>query len=257
MTNRISTREAFMLLEGKTALVTGGGQGIGKVIALTLAAQGADVAVCDINQENLDATEQEIKALGREAMGVSADVTSYEQAVECVDKIVDRWGKIDILIANAGITKDMLMLKMAPADFEKVIQVNLTGTFNFVKAVYRPMMKQRSGRIIGIASVIGLMGNAGQANYAASKAGIIGLIKSVAKELAARGVTANAIAPGYIQTKMTDILSDDVKGKIMSTIPMNKLGQPQDVANAALFLSSDLAAYVTGQVITVDGGMVM
>ncbi len=246
-----------MLLQGKTALVTGAGQGIGKTIALTLASQGADVAVCDISEETARQTAAEIEAMGRRSVAVKVDVTAFPQAQEMADKIVDTWGKIDILIANAGITRDGLMLKMTEEDWDRVIKVNLTGTFNCVKAVYRTMMKQKSGRIIAISSVIGLMGNAGQANYAASKAGVIGLIKSVARELASRGVTANAIAPGYIQTRMTDVLSEEVKDKIRAGIPMQKLGTPQDVANTALFLASDLASYVTGQVIPVDGGMVM
>ena len=246
-----------MLLKGKTALITGAGQGIGKTIALTFAAQGASVAVCDISEETVRQTADEIRALGVESMALKADVSSMSDAQAVTDKMIDTWGKMDILVANAGITRDGLMLKMTPEDWDLVLKINLTGAFNFIKAAYRPMMKQRSGRIIGMASVIGLMGNAGQANYAASKAGLIGLIKSVAKELAARGVTANAIAPGYIRTKMTDVLKDEVKQQILTRVPMGELGTPQDVANAALFLASDLASYVTGQVIPVDGGMVM
>ena len=246
-----------MRLKDKVALITGGARGIGRAIGLTFAREGADIAVADVNLEIAQQTVLEIQDLGRKAMALEMDVTNYEKVEEGVNKILDKMGKVDILVNNAGITKDNLLLRMSQADWDAVINVNLKGTFNCIKAVSRPMIKQRSGRIISIASIIGLMGNPGQANYAASKAGIIALTKTVAKELASRNVNANAVAPGFIQTEMTAKLSEEVKKKMLEAIPLAKLGTPQDVANICLFLASDEASYITGQVITIDGGMVM
>ena len=246
-----------MRLKDKVALVTGGARGIGRAIALTFAREGADIVVADVNLEIAQQTVLEIQDLGRKAMALEMDVTSYEKVEEGINKILDKMGKVDILVNNAGITKDNLLLRMSQADWDAVINVNLKGTFNCIKAVSKPMIKQRSGRIISIASIIGLIGNPGQANYAASKAGIIALTKTVAKELASRNVNANAVAPGFIQTEMTAKLPEDIKKKMLEAIPLAKLGTPQDVANICLFLASDEASYITGQVITIDGGMVM
>jgi 3-oxoacyl-[acyl-carrier protein] reductase len=246
-----------MRLEGKVALITGGARGIGQAIALTFAREGADIVVADVNLEMAQKTALEIQDLGRKAMALEMDVTNYEKVEEGINKILDKMGKVDILVNNAGITKDNLVMRMSQADWDAVINVNLKGTFNCIKAVSRPMIKQRSGRIISIASIIGLMGNPGQANYAASKAGIIALTKTVAKELASRNVNANAVAPGFIQTEMTAKLPEEIKKKMLEAIPLAKLGTPQDVANICLFLASDEASYITGQVITIDGGMVM
>jgi 3-oxoacyl-[acyl-carrier protein] reductase len=246
-----------MRLKDKVALITGGARGIGKAIALTFAREGANIVVADVNLETAQVTATEIEGLGRKALALEIDVTSYEKVEEGINKILDKMGKVDILVNNAGITKDNLLLRMSPADWDAVIDVNLKGTFNCIKAVIRPMIKQRSGKIISIASIIGLMGNPGQANYAASKAGIIALTKTVAKELASRNINANAVAPGFIQTAMTDKLPEDLKKKMMEAIPLAKLGTPEDVANVCLFLASDESSYITGQTITIDGGMVM
>lgn len=246
-----------MRLIGKVALITGGARGIGQAIAMTFAKEGADIVVADVNLEIAQKTASEIEVLGRKAMALEMDVTSYEKVEEGINKILDKMGKVDILVNNAGITKDNLLLRMSPADWDAVINVNLKGTFNCIKAVTRPMIKQRSGKIISIASIIGLMGNPGQANYAASKAGIIALTKTVAKELASRNINANAVAPGFIQTEMTARLPEDIKKKMMEAIPLAKLGTPQDVANVCLFLASGESNYITGQTITIDGGMVM
>jgi len=246
-----------MRLKDKVALVTGGARGIGQAIALTFAREGADIVVADVNLEIAQKTGLEIEALGRKALALEMDVTNYEKVEEGINKILDKMGKVDILVNNAGITKDNLLLRMSQADWDAVINVNLKGTFNCIKAVTRPMIKQRSGRIISIASIIGLMGNPGQANYAASKAGIIALTKTVAKELASRNINANAVAPGFIQTEMTAKLPEDIKKKMLEAIPLAKLGTPQDVANTCLFLASEESSYITGQVITIDGGMVM
>ena len=246
-----------MRLKDKVALVTGGARGIGQAIAMTFAKEGADIVVADVNLEIAQKTASEIEALGRKAMALEMDVTSYEKVEEGINKILDKMGKVDILVNNAGITKDNLLLRMSQADWDAVINVNLKGTFNCIKAVTRPMIKQRSGKIISIASIIGLMGNPGQANYAASKAGIIALTKTVAKELASRNINANAVAPGFIQTEMTAKLPEDIKKKMMEAIPLAKLGTPQDVANVCLFLASEESNYITGQTITIDGGMVM
>ncbi len=246
-----------MRLKDKVALITGGARGIGQAIAMAFAKEGADIAVADVNLETAQKTASEIELLGRNALPLEMDVTSYEKVEEGVNKILDKMGKVDILVNNAGITKDNLLLRMSQAEWDAVINVNLKGTFNCIKAVSRPMVKQRSGRIISIASIIGLMGNPGQANYAASKAGIIALTKTVAKELASRNINANAIAPGFIQTEMTAKLSEDIKKRMLEAIPLAKLGTPGDVANLCVFLASDESSYITGQTIIIDGGMVM
>jgi len=246
-----------MRLKDKVALVTGGARGIGQAIAMTFAREGADIVVADVNLELAQRTALEIEALGRKALALEMDVTDYAKVENGVNKILDKFGKVDILVNNAGIAKDNLILKMSQPEWDAVINVNLKGTFNCIKAVSRPMVKQRSGKIISIASIIGLVGNAGQANYAASKAGIIALTKTVAKELASRNINANAVAPGFIQTEMTASLPEALKAKMREAIPLAKLGTPQDVANVCLFLASVDSNYITGQVITVDGGMVM
>lgn len=247
----------MMRLEGKVALITGGARGIGREIAMTLAKEGADIVIWDVNLSDARNTCKEIESLGRKTLAEQVDVTNFEMVETAVNKILDKYGKLDILVNNAGITKDNLLLRMSQQEWDAVLSVNLKGTFNCTKAVFRPMSKQRSGRIVNIASIIGIIGNYGQANYAASKAGIIALTKTAARELAARNVTVNAIAPGFIQTEMTAKLPEDVKAKMMSAIPMAKLGTPKDVANACLFLASNEADYITGQTIVVDGGMVM
>ncbi|MHB8155340.1 MAG: 3-oxoacyl-[acyl-carrier-protein] reductase [Candidatus Omnitrophota bacterium] len=246
-----------MRLEGKVALITGGARGIGQAIAMTFAKEGADIVVADVNLEIAQKTALDIEGLGRKAMALAMDVTNYDLVEEGINKILDKMGKVDILVNNAGITKDNLILRMSQADWDAVINVNLKGTFNCIKAVSRPMIKQRSGRIISIASIIGLIGNPGQANYAASKAGIIALTKTVAKELASRNINANAVAPGFIQTEMTAKLSEEIKKKMLEAIPLGKLGTPEDVAQVCLFLASPESSYITGQTITIDGGMVM
>ena len=246
-----------MRLKDKVALITGGARGIGQAIAMTFAREGADIVVADVNLEIAQKTASEIESLGRKALALEMDVTNYDLVEAGINKILDKMGKVDILVNNAGITKDNLLLRMSQADWDAVINVNLKGTFNCVKAVCRPMIKQRSGRIISIASIIGLMGNPGQANYAASKAGIIALTKTVAKELASRNINANAVAPGFIQTEMTAKLSEEIKKKMLEAIPLGKLGTPEDVANVCLFLASQESSYITGQTITIDGGMVM
>ena len=245
------------MLDGKVAVVTGAGQGIGKAIALTLAKNGADVVISDINEETLAAAVEEVRALGRRVEGVVCNVADFDSCKALVDRTLETLGQLDVWVNNAGITRDNLLMRMTPEDFDLVLSVNLKGTFNGCKAALPKITKGGGGRIINMASVIGLMGNLGQANYAASKAGAIGLTRSLAKEYARRKITVNAIAPGYIQTPMTDVLSDKVKEQIQAAIPLNALGTPEDVANAALFLASDLASYITGQVIQVDGGMVM
>ncbi|MFH1782923.1 MAG: 3-oxoacyl-[acyl-carrier-protein] reductase [Candidatus Omnitrophota bacterium] len=244
-------------LEGKVALITGGARGIGKEIALRFAQEGANIALCDVDLEEAQKTAKEIEALGRESLALKVDVTSSKDVQDMVDKILDKFKKVDILINNAGITKDNLMLRMNEEDWDKVIAVNLKGTFLCTKIVSKVMLKQKFGKIVCLASIIGIMGNAGQANYAASKAGIIGLTKSVAKELASRGITVNAIAPGFIRTAMTDKLSEDVKKMMLDAIPLKRFGEAKDVADLALFLSSESSSYITGQVIKIDGGMVM
>ena len=246
-----------MKLKDRVAIVTGGARGIGREIALTLAREGASIAICDVNEEALSLTKAEIEAISRQCTVSIVDVGDYASCEEMVNKTLDKFGKIDILINNAGITRDSLLMRMKEEDWDAVLRVNLKGAFNFTKAVCRAMIKQRYGKVVNIASIIGIMGNAGQANYAASKAGLIGLTKSSAKELASRGINVNAIAPGFIKTSMTDKLTDEQKEGMLKLIPLNSLGSPSDVANLALFLVSDSASYITGEVIKVDGGMVM
>ncbi|OIO32976.1 MAG: 3-oxoacyl-[acyl-carrier-protein] reductase [Candidatus Omnitrophica bacterium CG1_02_40_15] len=246
-----------LVLEGKLAIITGGARGIGKEIAMLFAKEGANIAICDVNLEEAEKTAKEIQDLGRESLAFKVDVTEQSQIQGMVDKILDKFNKIDILINNAGITKDNLLLRMSEEEWDKVIAVNLKGTFLCTKIVSKVMLKQRFGKIVNLASIIGIMGNAGQANYAASKAGIIGLTKSVAKELASRNICVNAIAPGFIKTDMTARLPEEVQKKMLSVIPLARFGEAKDVADLALFLSSGSSSYITGQVIQVDGGMVM
>jgi 3-oxoacyl-[acyl-carrier protein] reductase len=245
------------LLEGQVAIVTGAAQNIGKAIALSLARMGADVAVVDVNLEKAEETAGEITGLGRRSLALQVDVTDGTAVDGCVQKVMDNLGGVDILVNNAGITRDALLLRMKEEEWDSVIAVNLKGTYNFTKAVARPMVKARRGRIVNIASVIGVMGNAGQSNYAASKAGIIGMTKAVAKEFASRGITVNAIAPGFIQTAMTEVLSEKARESLMALIPLQRLGASSDVADVVSFLVSPAAGYVTGQVVHVDGGMIM
>ncbi|KEO81927.1 3-oxoacyl-[acyl-carrier-protein] reductase [Tumebacillus flagellatus] len=246
------------MLKDKVALVTGGSRGIGRAICLELAEQGAKVVV---NYAGSQAAAEEVVALikekGGEAVAVQGDVAVYADAEKMVSATTETFGRIDILVNNAGITRDNLLIRMKEDEWDAVLNTNLKGVFNVTKAAARPMMKQRVGRIINITSVVGLMGNPGQANYVSAKAGVIGLTKSNAKELASRGITVNAVAPGYIETDMTDNLGDDVKGKLFEAIPLSRLGRPEDIANAVSFLASDRSGYITGQVLTVDGGMVM
>lgn len=246
-----------MHLQGKTALVTGGAQGIGKAIAVTLAKAGADVAVSDINMEAAEATAKELSALGVKAAAIQGNVADPEAAKEMVDKAAAELGKLDILVNNAGITRDNLIMRMKEEDWDLVLDVNLKGAFNCAKAALKHMSKAKSGRIINIASVVGAMGNAGQANYVASKAGLIGLTKTIAREYASRGITANAVAPGFIDTAMTQALPENVREDIMKQIPLARLGTAEDVAGAVGFLASERASYVTGMVLHVNGGMYM
>ena len=246
------------LLDGKVAVVTGAARGIGKAIALEFAKEGANVAFTDLAiDENGKATEAEIAALGVKAKGYASNAANFEETHAVIDQIIKDFGRIDILVNNAGITKDNLIMKMSEDDFDAVIATNLKGAFNCIKHVSRQMLKQRGGRIINISSVSGVMGNAGQANYCASKAGIIGLTKSVARELGSRGITSNAVAPGFIRTEMTDVLPEDVKKAMGEQIPLKHFGETKDIAEAVAFLASDEAAYITGQVLQVDGGMAM
>jgi 3-oxoacyl-[acyl-carrier protein] reductase len=244
-------------LSGKNALVTGAGRGIGREISLTLARAGANVCICDIDLASAQATASEIEALGRSSAAFQCNVAQSSEIEQLFKNFLAKFQQIDILVNNAGITKDGLVLRMKEEDWDLVLDINLKSVFLCCKEASRLMMKARYGKIINIASVVGLMGNAGQANYSASKAGIIGFTKSLAREFATRNVTVNAVAPGFIQTAMTDKLSAQDKEKLASQIPMQKLGMPGDVANAVLFLSSALADYITGQVLVVDGGLVM
>lgn len=244
------------MLEGKIALVTGAAKGIGRAIALALAADGATVVVnYNGSKERAEQVVEEIKALGADGMAYQCNVADTAATADMVKEVIKTYGKLDILVNNAGITRDNLIMKMSEEDFDAVIDANLKGCFNTIKAVSRQMLKQRAGRIINITSVSGILGNAGQANYAASKAGIIGLTKTVAKEFGARGITANAVAPGFVKTAMTDALSDEQKQAMYKLIPLGALGETQDIANAVKFLVSDDARYITGVVLKVDGGM--
>jgi 3-oxoacyl-[acyl-carrier protein] reductase len=244
-------------LNDKVALVTGSARGLGQAIALKLAEAGADLALCDLNAEWVEETAEKVRALGRRAECYGVNVADGESVNEGIKAVTKDFGKIDVLVNNAGITKDGLMMRMSEDDWDAVLNVNLKGTFLCTKAAMRGMMKQRSGTIVNIASVIGLMGNAGQANYAASKGGVISFSKTVAKELASRNVRCNAVAPGFIRTAMTDALDEEVQNKMKELIPLSRFGEPEDVANVVLFLASDASAYVTGQVISTCGGMVM
>lgn len=243
-----------MKLKDKVAVVTGAGSGIGEAIGRLFAAEGATVIVCDIIPE----TAQKVSsAIGGNSIAFKVDVASSKEVDDTVKQVIEKFGRIDVLVNNAGITKDTLLLRMTDDDWERVLKVNLTGTFFFTRAAIRHMMKARSGRIINVSSIVGIIGNAGQANYAASKAGIIAFTKSCAKELASRNIMVNAIAPGFIQTALTEKLPEEIKTSYLKTIPLGRFGEPKDVAKVAVFLASDEAAYVTGQVICVDGGMVM
>lgn len=244
-------------LANQVAVVTGAGRGIGRGIALKFAAEGADVACVSRTAENSEKVAQEIRALGRRAWALAVDVADAAAVAAAAEKILAEAGRVDILVNNAGVTRDGLLMRMSEADWDAVLDTNLKGAFLFTKAFSRAFLKQRSGRIINIASVVGLIGNAGQANYAASKAALIGFTKSVARELASRGVTANAVAPGFVDTDMTAALNEQVRAEVLKTIPLGSFGQPEDIANAALFLASPAARWITGQVLVVDGGMVM
>ncbi len=246
-----------MTLAGKTAIVTGAAQGIGRAIAEALAAVGADVAVADLDPGRSQETVAAITKMGRRALNIKVNVANWDDAKAMVDQVVKEWGKVDILVNNAGITRDGLLLRMKEEDWNLVLQVNLNGTFHCTKAALQPMSKQRSGRIVNIASIVGAIGNAGQANYAASKAAVIGFTKTVAREYASRAVTVNAVAPGFIDTAMTQQLSAEVKDTLSKQIPLGRLGQASDVAEAVKFLASDEAGYITGHVLHVNGGMHM
>ena len=246
------------MLSGRVAFITGASRGIGRAIALTLSKAGTDIAGIDLNLDELKSAMKMIEDdTGRKAIAVQADVADPASVAKGVEEAIAVLGRIDILVNNAGITRDNILLRMKDEEWDRVIKINLTGTFNCTKAVIKGMVKNRSGRIISIASVVGAMGNVGQANYAASKAGIIGFTKSIAREYANRGITANAIAPGFIETHMTKALSEEVRDALIKQIPMGRLGMPEDVAHVVEFLASDEAAYITGQVIHVNGGMYM
>ena len=245
------------LLANKVAVVTGAGRGIGRAVALAYARMGADVACVSRTEENSAKAAVEVEALGRRAWAVAVDVSDTAAVDAAAGKILDDAGRVDILVNNAGVTRDNLLMRMSEEEWDTVINTNLKGAFNFTRALTRPFIKQRSGRIINIASVIGLIGNAGQSNYAASKAALIGFTKSIAKELAPRGITVNAIAPGFIETDMTAALDDKVREGILGNVPLGRFGSPDDIAHAAVFLAMEPSGYITGQVLTVDGGMVM
>lgn len=246
-----------MELSDKVALVTGGAQGIGKAIALLLARHGADLVISDINLEKAQETANEIQGMGRKSLAIRTNVADLQDVERMIETIVGQFGRIDILVNNAGITRDRLILRMTEEDWDAVLDVNLKGTFNCTKAVIRHMSKQKSGKIVNIASVSGEMGNPGQANYSASKAGVIGLTKTIAREFAARGINVNAIAPGYIQTPMTDAIPEKAKEALKQMIPMERLGYPEDVAQAVFFLVSENSSYITGQILNVNGGIYM
>ena len=247
-----------MKLSEKVALVTGASRGIGRAIALKLAAEGAKVAINFAgNLAKAEEVKAKIESNGGEALLVQGDISDFEKVNDIIKNVVDTWGKIDILVNNAGITRDNLLLKMSEKDFDDVVATNLKGVFNCTKAVTRLMMKQHSGKIVNMSSVVGITGNAGQANYSAAKAGIIGFTKSAAKEFAPRGINVNAVAPGFIETDMTDAIPEKIQTDLIGKIPMGRIGDPEDIANVVLFLVSEDSAYITGQVVCVDGGMTM
>lgn len=246
------------MLKGKTAIITGSGRGIGKAIAMKLASYGANIVINDIpSSDYADATAEEIKAMGVDSIVVKGDVRNADDVNNLIQTTLDKFGTVDIFVNNAGVTRDGLMLRMSEDDWDLVLDINLKGAFNCIKAAVRPMMKQRSGAIINIASVVGEMGNVGQANYSASKGGLIALTKTTAKEFASRGIRCNAVAPGFIASDMTDKLSDEVKKQYFAAIPLGKFGQTDQIADVVAFLASDMSSYVTGQVINVDGGLLM
>ncbi len=245
-------------MERKVALITGGSRGIGKKVAEEFAKHGYDLVINYVSDNtNLEELENDFKSLGAKALFVKTDVTNFEDCSNMVNKAIEEYGRIDVLVNNAGITKDSLLIRMKEEDFDKVININLKGTFNVTKNVVPFMIKQKEGKIINISSVVGVVGNAGQANYSASKAGIIGFTKTLAKELASRNIRVNAVAPGFIQTDMTSVLKDSVKENINNQIPLKRMGTAEEVANVVYFLAEDVSSYITGQVINVDGGMVM
>jgi len=247
-----------MNLQGKVALVTGASRGIGRAIAISLAEAGADVAVNYAgNEQAAIETAEAVRACGRQAITIKADVGEAQQVEDMVKQVLEQLGKLDILVNNAGITRDNLLMRMKEDEFDQVINTNLKGVFNCMKAVTRSMMKQRSGRIINISSIVGVTGNPGQTNYVAAKAGVIGMTKSAAKELASRGITVNCVAPGFIETEMTDQLSADIREQLLRQIPLGRLGQPEDISRIVRLLASDDASYMTGQTIHIDGGMYM
>jgi 3-oxoacyl-[acyl-carrier protein] reductase len=245
------------ILDQQVAVVTGAGRGLGKAIALRFAAEGADVVCLSRSSENAESAAEAVRESGRQAWAIAADVGDSDSVNQAVKQILSEAGKVDVLVNNAGVTRDGLLMRMSEQDWDLVLDTNLKGAFLLTKAFTRPMMKQRKGRIINISSVIGLIGNAGQVNYAASKAGLIGMTKSVARELASRNITTNVIAPGFIRSDMTAQLKEEQKEAILAGIPLGEMGEPEDIAQAALFLAGPGARYITGQVLTVDGGMVM
>lgn len=244
-------------LDGKVALVTGGAQGIGKAIAIELAKSGADLAIVDVNLESAEATVKELQAMGVKSIALKVDVRNFAETEAMVKEVAEKLGGLDILVNNAGITKDKLLLRMDEADWDAVMSVNLKGAFNCTKAAVKLMSKARYGRIVNIASIVGLMGNAGQANYSASKAGLIGFTKTVAREFASRSITVNAVAPGFIDTAMTKAMPEKARDALISQIPAKRLGTSEDVAKAVLFLSGDESSYITGHVLSINGGMYM
>lgn len=246
-----------MKLKGKISLVTGAAQGIGRAIALKLAEEGTDVVLIDVNKEKCEEVSKEIQSKGRKSWVYKIDVSDYKRVEELFNSEIEKWGGINILVNNAGITRDNLLLRMKEEEWDDVIKINLKGVFNFCKAASKVMMKQKAGAIINISSIIGIIGNAGQVNYSASKAGVVGITKSLARELASRNIRVNAVAPGFIQTAMTDKLNEEQKQLMLGAIPLKRIGSPEEVANLVLFLACDDSSYITGQVVNIDGGMVM